>query len=729
MVLEASLSAAPAKVAAGPATRYFASLGNQSVMSCDGSDDEVASNQFEGYSASDSILKSSYASMQSRSHGPGSIADVRSNDMDDFVKMDLRLQMELLNCSTAEEQVLVYKVYVSKLLHELVITETASEDVEYELQLKVNEIAQLQRRIDDLTVIESAQTMSEFEDSVDLPLEELHRVLKQKNAEIKLHKARHKRSEDDTQALRAQLVTLEHDLSRSTIANRQLKSDLANESKRREESHKKTTVLRDKLDHLRKASSSPKKAAPGLEPELAAAAETIERLEQQLTHAAGVTRELSTANAELQAHVDALTRQHAQLEASHEALEAALATKDAELRRALAAADAKVASAEARFHQSESLRRKLHNQVMELKGNIRVFCRVRPPLPSERGEAEVFVFPDYDKEKRKVVLVADSRAHTSYMTGEAPGAKKWPFEFDQVFDWRATQEEMFDEVAALVQSAVDGYNVSIFAYGQTGSGKTYTMQGDETALTNFSASRLVDNANMGIVGRTMTHIFATCATQAAHGWTYQVNFEMYEIYNENIRDLMAAPGQPVKDISALLDADGNVHVTNLTVVPVEDERHAMQLLKQATTRRSMKKTQRNDVSSRSHCITTLRLHGSHAASGSVRTGAVYLIDLAGSERLKSSGSGNDPVMLKEAQNINKSLAALGNVISAIASKKTHVPFRDTKLTYVLQNTLGKDSKTLMICTLSPLEEHREESLNTLRFAKKVNACELALAGK
>ncbi|KAF0769016.1 hypothetical protein AaE_002732, partial [Aphanomyces astaci] len=97
----------------------------------------------------------------------------------------------------------------------------------------------------------------------------------------------------------------------------------------------------------------------------------------------------------------------------------------------------------------------------------------------------------------------------------------------------------------------------------------------------------------------------------------------------------------------------------------------------------------------------------------------------GSERLKSSGSGNDPVMLKEAQNINKSLACLGNVISAIASKKAHVPFRDSKLTYVLQNTLGQDSKTLMICTLSPLEEHRDESLNTLRFAKKVNTCELA----
>ncbi|KDO24158.1 hypothetical protein SPRG_10585 [Saprolegnia parasitica CBS 223.65] len=702
-----------------PATKYFAALGNQaSAMAMDdlSMDDDRSSegNQVE--------LGAS-----------GLRASRQADDMDDFVKMDITLQMDLLHSKTAEEKVQIYKVYVSKLLHELVATETASEDLEYELQLKNEQIAQMSRRIDDLNVLESVQTMTDFEESVDVEAylsspADLRSLFKQKDAELTFFRRRVKRADDQNEKLQARLSEIDQELARATIVNRQLKTDLQNEVKRREESNKKTSLLREKLNDLRK-SSSPKKTAPEtleLQEKLIAANEIIAQL-RAFADADQATK-LAYQN-----EVNALTSRVAELEASHAVLQDTLTSKDHELRQIHEEAKMHVDAAENRLRKSEVVRRTLHNQVMELKGNIRVFCRVRPPLPSERSLRrpldEMYSFPDYDKEKKKLVLVADARTHTSYTSQETPGAKKWPFEFDQVFDWTASQEEMFAEVAALVQSAVDGYNVSIFAYGQTGSGKTYTMQGDEAALTDFSASHLVNNANLGIVGRTMTHIFATCKHQAQHGWEYTIAFEMYEIYNESIKDLMAPPGQPTKEVGALLDGDGNVHVTNLHVVNVQDERHAMQLLKQATARRSMKKTQRNDVSSRSHCITTLRLTGTHATSGSVRTGAVYLIDLAGSERLKSSGSGNDPVMLKEAQNINKSLAALGNVISAIASKKSHVPFRDTKLTYVLQNTLGKDSKTLMICTLSPLEEHREESLNTLRFAKKVNACELAVAGK
>ncbi|CAK4756639.1 hypothetical protein LEN26_014344 [Aphanomyces euteiches] len=656
-----------------------------------------------------------------------------NEDTDDFIKVDTDLQMRLLRCHSSDERVKVYKQYVSKLLEELVMTETHSEELEYELGLKNETIEQLRQKIDDLTAFEKFQTLREFDDSAIFEQQrgsqgELRALLRKQEAEFRVYRDRTTAAEEERALLQNKLTAMEQQLSNYVMANRQLQTDLQNETKRREESNKKANMLREKLDSVRR---SPQKTTSDLQ----------DRLNDALAEASKF-QSISEAHERLigeqAATIDALNQRVCELEQAvqnaTEECQSALIDKDAEIRRIQIDCRGQMEDIETKFRQSELLRRKLHNQVMELKGNIRVFCRVRPVLSNERAfgrqAPEVYMFPDYDKEKRRVVLIADSKTHTSYMqssSNQDNGAKKWPFEFDQVFDWDATQEEMFEEVAALVQSAVDGYNVSIFAYGQTGSGKTYTMQGDEQALAEHNPSQWNQIPDLGIVGRTISHIFATCEKQREHGWEYHITFEMYEIYNESIRDLMTSPSASNREITAQLDGDGTVRVSNLTVFDLNDEVHAMQLLKQATMRRSVKKTNRNDVSSRSHCITTLKLSGHHAKSNSTRHGAVYLVDLAGSERLKTSGSGNDPVMLKEAQNINKSLASLGNVISAIASKKSHVPFRDTKLTYVLQNTLGRDSKTLMICTLSPLEEHREESLNTLRFAKKVNACELAAA--
>ncbi|KAJ0395977.1 hypothetical protein P43SY_008993 [Pythium insidiosum] len=430
--------------------------------------------------------------------------------------------------------------------------------------------------------------------------------------------------------------------------------------------------------------------------------------------------------AEQDARVQSLTAQLQLARADVERLSSETAELSAQHSEALAACEAacreRMEHLERRILQGEVVRRSLHNKVMELKGNIRVFCRVRPVLKHEaalNGTEEIFQFPDDSSTRRQIELLASPRAHVGYgQNGGKETVKKYPFDFDLVFNGQCTQEEIFLEVSALIQSALDGFNVCIFAYGQTGSGKTFTMQGG-------SASGDAPTAEMGIVGRGIAHIFATIADLRSSGWDFGVSVEMIEIYNETLRDLLAPAGSADK-VELRLDTDGKPVVTNSCVHAVEDERAAWRLLQKAMGRRATKTTNMNDRSSRSHSVISFRLNGVNALTGERRTSVVHLVDLAGSERLSKSGSGHDKEMLKEAQCINRSLSALGNVICALAKRSGHVPFRDSKLTHFLSPALGGDSKTLMICTLSPLRQHRDETLNSLRFAKTVNSCEIAL---
>ncbi|KAJ8525004.1 hypothetical protein ON010_g16112 [Phytophthora cinnamomi] len=379
---------------------------------------------------------------------------------------------------------------------------------------------------------------------------------------------------------------------------------------------------------------------------------------------------------------------------------------------------------EQRVFNAEAVRRSLHNKVMELKGNIRVFCRVRPVLQHELANSrneEIFGFPDYRGERRQIELSANPKSHVGYgQNGARSVVKKYNFDFDLVFDSKCSQEDVFLEVSALIQSALDGYNVCIFAYGQTGSGKTYTMQGREE---DADSELMEPSPDMGIVGRAISHIFAGMDDLRSSGWDFNASLELVEIYNETLRDLLA-PAGPTDKIDLRLDSEGKVAVVNSCIHEVKNDQDAWGLLREAMTRRSTKSTKMNDRSSRSHCVITFRLNGSNSLTGDQRTGIINLVDLAGSERLSKSGSDSNKELMKEATSINKSLSALGNVICALAKKSTHVPFRDSKLTHFLSSSLGGDSKTLMICNLSPLGEHRDETLNSLRFAKMLVAGQL-----
>ncbi|XP_067656013.1 carboxy-terminal kinesin 2-like [Haliotis asinina] len=371
-----------------------------------------------------------------------------------------------------------------------------------------------------------------------------------------------------------------------------------------------------------------------------------------------------------------------------------------------------------REHETE--RRKLHNLVQELKGNIRVFCRVRPLLGDEilvnDGVIHHMNFPDLDGRVLELEKLGDASLNESSLAASRRGQNKYDFTFDKVFQPETTQSQVFEEIAQLVQSALDGYNVCIFAYGQTGSGKTYTMEGGS-----------VDNdLTMGMIPRAVKQVFSTAQDLEEKGWQYQLDASMLEIYNETIRDLLS--DEELKhEIKMTGNGSSETVVTNLTVISVTTESQIHKLLKKATHNRAVAETKCNERSSRSHSVFQLKLRGSNELTGENCSGILSLVDLAGSERVKDSGS--EGQRLKEALAINKSLSNLGNVIMALGNKDNHVPYRNSKLTYLLQNSLGGNSKTLMFVNVSPKEECFQETLNSLRFATKVNQCNIGTAQK
>ncbi|KAI4296520.1 hypothetical protein L6164_036470 [Bauhinia variegata] len=373
----------------------------------------------------------------------------------------------------------------------------------------------------------------------------------------------------------------------------------------------------------------------------------------------------------------------------------------------------RLADKEFQVIEGEKLRKKLHNTILELKGNIRVFCRVRPLLPDDGiGTDMVVSYPTSTEALGRGIELVQS-------------GQKYSFTFDKVFNHEASQQDVFTEISQLVQSALDGYKVCIFAYGQTGSGKTYTMMGRP------DASEL-----KGLIPRSLEQIFQISQSLKDQGWKYNMQASVLEIYNETIRDLLSSNrsygtdqtrtenGVPGRQYTIKHDANGNTHVSDLTIVDVTSVYEISSLLQQAAHSRSVGRTQMNEQSSRSHFVFTLRICGINEKTEQQVQGVLNLIDLAGSERLSRSGATGD--RLKETQAINKSLSSLSDVIFALAKKEEHVPFRNSKLTYLLQPCLGGDSKTLMFVNMSPDPSSTNESLCSLRFAARVNACEIGI---
>ncbi|MCJ1295694.1 kinesin-like nuclear fusion protein [Xylographa carneopallida] len=357
----------------------------------------------------------------------------------------------------------------------------------------------------------------------------------------------------------------------------------------------------------------------------------------------------------------------------------------------------------------ETLRRKLHNQVQELKGNIRVFCRVRPSLESDpAGDAARISFPDDEGDSKEVeILGAEEKSSLGKVT-----TKKNAFAFDRVFTPAAQNADVFDEISQLVQSALDGYNVCIFCYGQTGAGKTFTMSSAD-----------------GMIPRAVRQIYDTAKSLEEKGWRYCMEGSFVEVYNENINDLLGKAEELDKkkhEIRHDMQKCKTV-ITDVATVELDSPTKVETMLRQAMANRSVAATMANERSSRSHTVFILKLTGENSMTGEKSEGTLNLVDLAGSERLSHSGSTGE--RLKETQSINKSLSCLGDVIGALGQGKDggHIPYRNSKLTYLLQFSLGGNSKTLMFVMISPLQAHLHETLTSLKFATKVHNTHIGTA--
>ncbi|KAH9719564.1 kinesin-like protein KIN-14J [Citrus sinensis] len=303
------------------------------------------------------------------------------------------------------------------------------------------------------------------------------------------------------------------------------------------------------------------------------------------------------------------------------------------------------------------------------------------------------------------------------------------------------KEEVFLDTRPLIRSVLDGYNVCIFAYGQTGSGKTYTMSGPCISSTE----------DWGVNYRALNDLFEISESRK-NSILYEVGVQMVEIYNEQVRDLLSSDGPQrryplligrthsslilsFKDFYVSLDLHTlgiwNATLPNGLAVPeasmysVQSTADVLELMNIGLMNRAVCSTALNERSSRSHSILTIHVRGTDLKNGAILRGSLHLIDLAGSERVDRSEATGD--RLREAQHINKSLSALGDVIFALAHKNPHVPYRNSKLTQVLQSSLGGQAKTLMMVQLNPDVDSYSETISTLKFAERVSGVELGAA--
>lgn len=356
-----------------------------------------------------------------------------------------------------------------------------------------------------------------------------------------------------------------------------------------------------------------------------------------------------------------------------------------------------LASAASGYQKILEENRKLYNQLQDLKGNIRVYCRVRPSTVGQPS-------PISNIDEGSITLVIPSK--------NGKEGKK-TFNFNRVFGPSSTQGEVFSDMQPLIRSVLDGYNVCIFAYGQTGSGKTHTMSGPD----NYTEE------TVGVNYRALRDLFSL-SDQRKDTIHYDISVQMLEIYNEQVRDLLTTDTTN-KRLEIRNSSHNGINVPDANLVPVSSISDVLHLMNLGQKNRSVSATAMNDRSSRSHSCLTLHVQGRELASGNSIRGCIHLVDLAGSERVDKSEVVGD--RLKEAQHINKSLSALGDVIASLAQKQSHVPYRNSKLTQLLQDSLGGQAKTLMFVHVSPEPDALGETVSTLKFAERVSTIELGAA--
>eukprot|EP00750_Incisomonas_marina_P028226 INCI6542.1.p1 GENE.INCI6542.1~~INCI6542.1.p1 ORF type:complete len:1747 (-),score=525.98 INCI6542.1:581-5821(-) len=359
----------------------------------------------------------------------------------------------------------------------------------------------------------------------------------------------------------------------------------------------------------------------------------------------------------------------------------------------------KMEELEKMYKKESVLRKRYWNMMEDMKGKIRVYCRCRPfaKYELERQCQSVVSFPD-----DVTIKIKQDREDKEFI-------------YDQCFSGTSTQEDVFEDCRRLVQSAMDGYNVCVFAYGQTGSGKTWTMVGKPE-----------QEGCGGLTPRSIDELFLL-ADQNKNVSTTTVRCYMIEIYNDQLVDLlyvmtMKESGKKVKHgsepkLDIKKDSKGMVVIQGAVILDCPDATRTMEIFDAGNKVRHVGSTKMNAESSRSHLIFAVLVEVYDKQTKKTANGKFSFIDLAGSERAGKTGATAD--RLKEAMSINKSLSALGNVISALSTGEKFIPYRDNKLTLVMSDSLGGNAKTLMFVNVSPADYNQEETLTSLVYASRV----------
>ncbi|KAI9544128.1 hypothetical protein NQZ68_005178 [Dissostichus eleginoides] len=432
-------------------------------------------------------------------------------------------------------------------------------------------------------------------------------------------------------------------------------------------------------------------------------------------------------------------------------------------------------------------RKELHNTLVELRGNIRVHCRVRPVLPFDHVPSSTpGSWPALSEEV--VSTVSDDTVMVNCIKTGMPVHNKM-YEFERVHGPEESQDAVFEEVKPLLTSLLDGYNVCIMAYGQTGSGKTHTMMGSQLLKEHSGGQQGAEQgaqpgAEQGIIPKAAAELFRMISEKPADSHTVEVS--VMEVYNNEVLDLLAkdAQGNPVEQrCDVITTSNGASQVIALKYQPVRDASEVMQILSRVLKLRAHCPTLVHPDSSRSHLIVTLTISSkspnalalvrrlqsakkdmqlaaqkewwsprcrranlaarkssedhfftstasspsrspSHSPCPSPRPSIsqalfktkLQLVDLAGSESVGMSGVSG--AALWEVSCINRSLSALSDVLGALAEQRPHVPYRNSKLTHLLQDAIGGDAKLLVMLCVSPTQRYVTESLQSLGFGTR-----------
>uniref|UniRef100_A0A8D0EAX5 Kinesin motor domain-containing protein n=1 Tax=Salvator merianae TaxID=96440 RepID=A0A8D0EAX5_SALMN len=420
-----------------------------------------------------------------------------------------------------------------------------------------------------------------------------------------------------------------------------------------------------------------------------------------------------------------------------------------------------------KYQKEKQWRKVLHNTLVELRGNIRVYCRIRPLLSLDSSPEESIIEDRQKNLSEKVVCATDDE--TIFVKSSRPGhaLTTKSFQYERVYSATDSQVTVFADVCPLLTSLLDGYNVCIMAYGQTGSGKTYTMLGPHSEA-NFSCF-VEDKPELGIIPRAAEEVFRLLSEKPLG--SHWVEVSVVEVYNNEVFDLLAKDNygrtSGVKR-EIITNKEGRSDIPLLTYEPVEDAVEFLELVNKGRQLRVKHPTLVHAHSSRSHLVITLTIttkvvsddtfatswtsdhshqklvkehffnspyamkddktpFSSRASSPTVflnestekfkqmRT-KLQLVDLAGSECAGMSGATG--ALLRETSFINRSLSALADVLGAISEQRSHVPYRNSKLTHLLQDSIGGDAKLLLVLCVSPSQKYVTETLQTLGFGSR-----------